>query len=251
MADEKQLLNLNEDNLPVFGDPNGAHDLGDAAHNVFTLLYCGWTSLEPLKALEMLTDTNNWPLRSNQPYWWHGRPGRCSRDLLTPYLCYVAAHNPAYFTRLKSALKKHAYLLADNSVPNFRYPTREEHALKSTPDVPYEPQHKLPDFLGPDIWAIVLRGTCKQSTFKVLIYPVLCFLDLHLLGAALLQHYRQETDLRNLALKMHFSSTYLPTIVSKLAMYIFKRSNPLRAFATHWQKPGEPRVDLYMSKLFA
>ncbi len=215
---------------------------------------------ESTDAIELLKSADGWPRRSPDAVWWHGRPGRCSRDSLTPLVCFLVAssnakHKPAW-SSIVDTLSSKNYLRANNIKPNHRYDTPEEHKALSTPDVPFEPQSQSPDYIGPDIWSLLLRGGFRQEfgagatlpKFSVL-YPLLCVLDLHHLGNAILLRYKPKTDLRNQLLKTHCAAHISPTFISRLAWRVFLRSNPGATINAWCSKIGEPRWDLLATHL--
>lgn len=244
--------------LPSFLGSNGTYEQGDTGHNTFTLLYCGWREIALKKHyFRVLTTQDGWPRRSPNANRWYGRAKRCSRDLLTPCLIYAAfRHDLPHFSSLLCAMAKHGFLFANNTIRNHVYEHQYEHTKKATPDVPWRPNWKLPDLLGPDIWAILLRGMCLRSpraTYLAL-YPTLCALDVqNLLAALWLRLWGRQgiCDERNLALKVHFSGTYRPTLVSSLTMWLYGQTKPCDNFKAYWTQPGQPRVDLWMCKLFS
>ncbi len=250
---------------PIYGLPSHMPDFGqgDTGHDTFTILYCCQFTgqlppVDATKALWALTSPDNWPRRSPDTALWYGKPNRCSRDLLTPYLAFVASRAsvaPTRYKRLMHAMALHGFLFADNSKPNYRYDTLEEHLKRATPDVPFEPQKQLRDFLGPDIWSMCLRGSLVHSPGlgKLLVaYPLLMVLDLQgLLNAILSLCQRSNMNQRNAALKQHFAYWHYPTLLSVASYWLYRLSKPTKAFKAYWGQPGEPAVDVYMCELFS
>lgn len=243
--------------LPSFRGSDGTFEQGDTCANLYTLAYCG--ALIPNDSV--LLGADGWPLRSPDATRWYGRAGRCSRDQLTPYLLYYAtkkssAKNCRNWKLVVKALARHAFVLANNHVRNHVYENELEHIAKATPDVLWKPQWKLPDFLGPDIWAILVRGMAHRHRWLApVLHPVLMTLDMHNLTAVALTAYQAwrgtaDIDQRNLALKVHFAAHQSPTIVSKLTYWMYKKLKPAQYFVKWWSKPGEPQIAPFMAKLF-
>lgn len=253
--------------LPSYLGRNGIYDGGDTCANTFTVLYCAkhmemqdylaiHKLLDSRRSVELLTSADGWPRRSPDDAKWYGRPGRCSRDQLTPYLAFVAVSKwSTVWKPLLLAIAKHCFIFANNSRRNFVYDSPEEHAAKSTPDVPYRPEPKTPDFIGPDVWQIVVRGVALRSPecLRPLFYLPLALLDLHGLGAALLTKFKPRklpSDERNQGIKTHFAATYLPTIVSILSYKIYSSTEPNTAFKSFWTQAGEPEIYKVMTALY-
>lgn len=231
-------------NLPSFLLRDGTFEQGDTGHNAYTVLYCepNVAYAEHCKAL--LFSADGWPRRSPDVNHWYGLPERCSRDLLTPVLCYAVAHDRALFWQLVCVMSTKCFLFADNPVPNYAFNAHKR---------------KLSDVLGPDIWAVVLRGLIRHApgpnwlrkALELTAAWLLCALDLHGLVRAVLRLLKPGShDQRNSALKHHLCGTLLPTPISRLALLLYRASKPCKAFTAWWTKPGEPRIDTYMRKLF-
>lgn len=243
--------------LPSFYS-RGVYEMGDTVHNYASLLYCGYQDADQDAKLALLCSSDGWPRRSPDATYWHGRAHRCSRDALTPYLIFAASRPEAgLWSPLLHCMLTHGFLFANNTIRNHVYETEAEHKLKSTPDVAWKPGWKVPDLLGPAIWAICLRGALLRTTgllspLKALVVPLLCILDVQGLCSATATKYARNPsqDQRNQALKVHFSATYVVTPISKLTYAIYKSTEPRRAFEAWWGKAGEPQLAPYMAKLF-
>lgn len=247
---EKLLLNLDKYGLPCRLEANGVLEGGDSGHNAFTLLYINPLALPRHTVLQHLTSPDGWPRRSPDESKWYGRPKRCSRDLLTPALIFTAVYAHQRFMQYFWACSKHLWCFSNNVKPNFRYDTPSEHAALSTPDVPFEPQWKLPDLLGPDVWSIFIRGLMLQKSWAMILWPLLLILDLQGLLAALLFAYKPALDARNLTLKLHFAAFHYRTPVSALTWFIYGLCQPWKQHTAFWTQPGEPRIDLHINRLF-
>lgn len=240
--------------LPSYLGRNGIYDQGDTCANTFSILYVE-PYVEPSALLVLLTTEDNWPVRSPDDNKWYGRPGRCSRDQLTPYLCYVASQKSTdkYFYSVLKAMSKHAFCFANNYVRNFVYEDEQEHLRKSTSDVKWRPNWKLPDFLGPDIWQIWARGLILRNGIWNILRPILWLGDLQNFCAVLPYVFKPRvgvTDERNLGLKVHFAAHFVPTWLSKLTYKLYKSTKPQVAFTRFWTQPGEPAVHIFMNRLY-
>lgn len=90
---------------------------------------------------------------------WYGDWNRFSRDQAIAFL--IGMFNVhLYVDALKFFLRHltRGLLFMTNTRHNFQYKTKEEHLLKSTPDVEWDYSWKLPDLTGPEFWNIYLRG---------------------------------------------------------------------------------------------
>lgn len=253
---QENSLNLHPEYLlPYYKGKNGVLDGGDCAANTFSVLYVDSLALNADRALSLLTTADGWPVRSPDTNHWSGREKRCSRDQLTPYLCYTASNQSAneWFYMLLKTMAKHGFLFANNSIRNFVYETEVEHLQKSTPDVAWRPGWKLSDFLGPDIWQIWARGLQIRSRWYGWLTPIILLGDLQNFCAVLpyLAKKRQGvTDERNLGLKVHFAANYAPNMLSKFTYKLYKSTKPQEAFTKFWTQPGEPAVHVFMNRLY-
>lgn len=235
-------LNLDAWRLPCYRLPTELEG-GDSGHNLYTMAYCAYhrpglpMPISMLRAKQLLFSPDGWPRRHPDSTKWYGEPRRCSRDLLTPVLCFYSlpkAHTG--FWPLIRTMAKHAFLFANNPVPNYAFNSHKR---------------KVPDFLGPDIWSIALRGMMLRKLWLRALYPVLLLLDLHTLFSACYTLWgKPKSDQRNQALKTHFAAYYLATPISRLAFYVYNKSQPTAAFKAWWGSGGEPRIDRYMCSLY-
>lgn len=253
---QENSLNLHPEYLlPYYKGKNGVLDGGDCAANTFSILYVQpmFRDIDANTALFLLTTADKWPVRSPDSSKWCGRRNRCSRDQLTPYLCYVAAYDHKYFYSVLIAMAKHGFLLANNSVRNFVYEDEQEHALKATKDVAWRPNWKLPDLLFADIWQIWARGLILRNGIWNILRPILWLGDLQNFLAVLPYVFKPRvgvTDERNLGLKVHFATHFVPTLLSKITYRLYKQTKPQEAFTKFWTQPGEPAVHTFMNRLY-
>jgi hypothetical protein len=89
---------------------------------------------------------------------------------------------------------------------------------------------KLPDITDPSIWGAIIRGL----NLKIL-WPLLLLSDLILVGNALMMLYGSPTDDQNTYQMLLLQSNYiLSTPVSKLALWIYKKTNPISALNAYF-----------------
>ncbi len=250
---------LDSNGLVCFlGSDGVTKDGGDTHANEFTLLYCQNVTVDNYFLYKVMCGPDGVPRRHPDTTKWYGRPNRQSRDQLIPRICWAAKwHKQDYFF-LCGLLAPRLFLFAFNTKRNFVYDSPDEHTRLSTPDVPYNPAWKLPDLIGPNVHAVLLRGCINHTSnsakwpLLALIYPLLHLLDLYNLVAVLmlLFGFDKSNDQRNLALPVHCSSTVYPTPISYLTLCLFKLCKPKKIFELHWGQPGEPPIHKVISKLF-
>lgn len=113
--------------------------------------------------------------------------------------------------------------------------------------LPEEAPWKLPDFTGPDIWALYLRSFGAWSWIA---FPVLCVLDLQMLiNAVNIRYVKKEKEhVLNFLGKFFASREYVPTPVSWVTKLLVSKTQMHSALKLYWdgwrQNPG-------MSKLFS
>lgn len=250
-------------------EDDGTMDGGDTANNEFIRHYCEHVTNQavPLAVEHSLNSLYNVAsksyVRHPDPAKWYSAPDRFSRDQLTPLLHFLAlppTSKPAaqHWKHLLRAMAKRCFLFAWNTRRNFQYPTLAEHLAKSTPDVKWNYKWKLPDFLGPSIWATVLRGAANrlpllgQVIAYVALFPVLCVLDVENLLSSVHRRWFSLSDIhQNHAISVDFSYRFLPTPVSVAARLIYTKNTLAYAVHTFYAiKPQEPPMDVYLLKLY-
>lgn len=238
-SDASNPLNLDPVwQLPHFMLRDGTLDGGDTGHNAYTILYCAPNELYAEHCDSLLFSADGWPRRSPDESRWYGKPGRCSRDLLTPVLCCAVRHDAKLFWHLIGVMSTKCFLFANNPVPNYEFNAHKR---------------KMSDVLGPDIWAVCLRGLLQHgSSGWQLLRPLLWACDVHGLLRAVLHLLKPGSqDQRNSALKHDLGNRVHPTLISKLAYRIYLTTRPRDAFRRWWSYPGEPRIDAYMCDLYS
>lgn len=159
---------------------------------------------------------------------WHG----CmSRDQLTGLIGMLVKHGEV-MALLRMITHHMCWLML------FSYNTRTNGT--KTPD------WKWPDFTGPDIWAMYLRGFGKVSK---LFYPILLILDLHLLINVVLTNRETDEDVISLMMKYQVSQEFTPTSVSKLADQLMDKelmASKLDSYWSGWRQ--QPRMAELMKR---
>lgn len=271
----KQLYDYKDQYGLICTKSNGQFDGGDTLANEFTVIYAlQHTRNKPEydRQVALLQPISGQWIRHCDATKWYSNPECTSRDQLTPVLAFLACTPSAknLFYSLVKKLATRGFLFAFNCRRNFQYPTLELHQQRSTPDVIWNYGWKMPDILGPDIWAIIARGilqhtrgSVKQILFSTLLRPIIWLGDLQLLGAAIISQYkfrfkvhlgvgRQgiDHDDRNQAIKTHFAKTYTATYLSKLSSMVYGTARPLFCFKSFWSPDAEPPIDKFISLLY-
>jgi len=270
----KQLSDYKDDYGLICTKPNGQFDGGDTLANEFTVLYVQALQGNADARLQiiLLRESGRWRRHCDVTKWYAGT-NRTSRDQLTPLMAFLVAHKPSkdLYWELVRSLACRGFLFAFNTRKNFQYPTLLEHQQKSTPDVDWNYKWKVPDVLGPDIWALLARGAIEQAPnrviqilFSALLRPILWLGDLQLIGAALVSQYKFkfkahkgtgragiDHDDRNQALKTDVAQRFSPTLLSKVAGLIYGTARPLACFASFWASEEEPPIDKFISLLYS
>lgn len=176
------------------------------------------------------------PLRHPDSTQWYGRPKRFSRDQLISFICgLIIQENPWLLKRLFKQHAKRGFLTAWNTMRNFVYETEEEHKLKSTPDVPWDPSWKFPDPTLFEVWGLWIRAMHAWY-----LYPLLFIFDLETLGGALTWRWiRTDRVCRNHLLVLHVTRYRYPTPVSWLARKVTPVDDLIQRWSEHCQDTGE------------
>lgn len=115
--------------------------------------------------------------RHPDPDFWGSDPRNCSRDQLTPVICFQAlmshqsptmgaTHRKLLWNLLKACLKR--FMFAQNIYPNWVDPRTEK------------VNRKTPDFINFDLWGVFARGFLG-TRWVLFAWPVIVFADLFLL----------------------------------------------------------------------
>jgi hypothetical protein len=216
--DEKGLVVQKKD-ATGFGD--GGDSLNRSSVTVFLSRLSGPTPLLDCHDVDLILGNGDGRFRRSwHPDKWYNNFDRTSRDQLTPLVIMGGNLNmrpmlkQIFFNHLKRGL-----LFAYNTRRNFMYPTLEEHQRLSTPDVAWDYSWKVPDFTGPEFWALYIRGfECK------LLYPLLYLFDIHTALGALVLRYQKEVDVINHAVVLEYAKVRMDTFWMKLARKLTPRT---------------------------
>jgi hypothetical protein len=164
--------------------------------------------------------------------------GCISRDQLTGILLALIAQKKRAATL--ALLIDHMFrlfLFAYNTIPNGADPATSK--------------RKIPDLTLFDIWALEIRalGPCG-----LLLYPVLCVFDLHVLFAILLDRTgfnREDNDVINLAGKLIAGKEHLPTPISLLAYKLADKKSLIERIKSYWSgfRDNKGFIPLYEERL--
>jgi len=230
--------------LPCAVLPNGIKDGGDSA----AIAGNAWAVNKMAVTTDFFMNSKG-PVRHPNAYMWYGRPNRFSRDQLIAVLCGLCMKVSKHWGAVERASVVWALhylwawhlgrflLFTDNTKRNFVYDSPEEHRLKATPDVPYRPEWKMPDFTGPEIWALWIR--CWRAKW---LWPLLIILDLETLASAISWRFfrRNDTVARNHLLITLVSTSVMPTPTSWLAKWITPVEELKNRWRLHCDQHGEP-----------
>lgn len=197
--------------------------------------HCSWQDWDDARTrynnvIGRLNYSKGWSLRRHPDTTkWYGDVDRMSRDQLTSNIVALGFANKVFLRQMLVQHIKRALLFTTNTRKNFQYKTLEEHLAKSTPDVKWDYKWKLPDITFSSIWAAYIRGLDMN-----LLSFLLPLLDLELLIGSLITLYKTKKDPQfcdhlshqMLILQAHHK---MPSFVSKLAMWVYKKANPQRA----------------------
>lgn len=177
-------------------------------------------------------------IRHPDPTRWYSDPRNVSRDQLTPVIGWnsLMANSPSevfckegrkqQWFLLKACLKR--YMFAQNIYPNWVDPRTEE------------VKKKTPDFITPDLWAVMARAWI-DTPWMPLALPVILLGDLFLVFSAMLKVWGptaidvnggwpkfkaqgpNDVDDDNINNILMVTQYVFPTVFSNLARYIYKK----------------------------
>ena len=148
---------------------------------------------------------------------WTSDFDRYSRDQATPNVCamgLLGLHKQLFFHLLAHVLRLGFFFnIRKNGT------TKENHGTKYANGTRTRNYNvRVPDIAGPSFWAIYFRGF---TWLGVLVYPILCFLDIELLlGSILWRYYRKGNDVLNYLCLTRYARARLPTPLSWLALKV-------------------------------
>ena len=226
---------------PVFNliaQPPPGYDPGDTAqregmyatgiHLLHRLGKCSdeeyeFTKVRYEEVLSRLSDPFNegFLRRYPDPAYWGGQSDRFSRDQAIPNVVAMGFMNRQRLSRFFwGHLKSRGLLFMTNTRDNWAWqPGHPE----------YDPQKykwKLPDVTLFSFWALYVRAFRNYA-----LYPLLLFLDLEMLGSVLIKCFwygkdKSKNDDLNLQIEMLQSMAVMPTPVSKLAVWAYRKFRP-------------------------
>jgi hypothetical protein len=164
--------------------------------------------------------------------------GCISRDQLTGILLALIAQKKRVATL--ALLLDHMFrlfLFAYNTIPNGADPETSK--------------RKMPDLTLFDIWALEIRSL---GLFGLILYPLLCVFDLHVLFAVLIDRIgfnRKDNDVINLAGKLIAGKEHLPTPISLLAFKLADKRSLMVRITDYWSgfRDNKGFIPLFEGKL--
>lgn len=216
------MMPIDSNGLPGTLGENHRFDGGDTAAILGTIV-----ALEPAEGYArswatktiMLISAAGYPRRHPDLSKWYGMNDRFSRDQLLPLIC--AAIRFKDHPDLNLFFQAHAqrwFLFAWNSRKN------------GAVDAP----KKMPDFTGPEIWALWIRYREPWWGFAVL-----WIFDGELLVGAFLWRWREDRVCRNHMLSAIFSRRYRPTITSRIAFALTDFKGLIERWRAHCEAVRE------------
>jgi hypothetical protein len=205
---------------------------------------------------------DGWSLRRHpDPTKWYHDTNRMSRDQWVPNIIALGALNRRLLRKMTLQHLRRGGLFTTN--------TRENGAIRSNnssmslwqklkysvglynPGVPCY-AWKLPDITDPSIWGALVRGLNIR-----LLWPLLLLTDWILVIGAVGTYYQTKsgtvTDDQNTQQMLLLQSHYaMPTPVAKLAMWIYKKTNPQTALDAYFAPENNgPRMDDVYREIWA
>lgn len=215
-----------------------------------------------LGIISNLTYASIWSLRRHpDTSKWYNDPNRMSRDQLISNICALGFTSKWTLFKLFLGNICRAMLFTTN--------TRENGAISSNnpamsvwqrigyvfglynPGVPNY-AWKIPDLTDLSIWAAYIRGLRAWP-----LYPLLCVLDGQMLGGALITLYETDKTTASddqlseqmLLLQSNYS---MPTPLSKLTVWIYKKTNPQAALNAYFAPANDgPAMNQIYAEIWA
>lgn len=138
------------------------------------------------------------PVRNPDTTMWYSNPNTTSRDQLKAFITYGVLLNRLALNVIFKQHLKRLLLFAYNTRRNWQYPTAAEHAAAQLngvigQDVVWNYKWKMPDFCGPEIWALYVRGFRFYP-----LYPLLPILDIETLLGVIIKYFnKKDVDVMN------------------------------------------------------
>lgn len=201
---------------------------------------------------------NGWSLRRHpDPTKWYHDTNRMSRDQWVPNIVSLGIVNRGLLWKMAfehllrfglfTTNTRENGAIQDNNPPMSLWQRIKYAVGLYNPGVPTY-AWKLPDITDPSIWGAIIRGL----DLKIL-WPLLLLSDLVLLGGALMMRYGNPSDDQNtyqmLILQSHFC---MSTPISKLAMWIYKKTNPMNALNAYFAPANDgPAMNKIYEEIWA
>lgn len=152
-------------------------------------------------------------------YYNHAWDGVMSRDQLTGTIgALIAKENYKAGERMLKHHAKRGFLFAYNTRPNGEDPKTAK--------------WQLPDITGPDMLACMLRAAFP---WNILLYPLLCILDLHVLIATIVHRYSGfDDDPISFAMKYMITTNHCVTPAGALTRKVLDRDKLLHEIKEYW-----------------
>lgn len=206
----------------IGGNIEGGDSANWMAHLLYVMpIWMGWTAIKYAYTFEV--GPGEWvrhPNPERSRYGWAATPKiTISRDQLTGILCLLA----------KNKMTKQILRLFKEHCDN--YMLRSFNTINNGED-PATAKRKTPDFTGPDIWALYVRGISPKGWISHLF---LCFCDLHLLGGAIsIRCSPSRTDVISHCIKLALANDVRPTFVIKLTNKVHSLKDLSSRLHNYW-----------------
>lgn len=217
-------------------------DGGDSCAHGCAILYA---AVRTMKLIPLLNLMRKYPsalevelglyCRHPNPDKWYSRNDTFSRDQLTPLIAYLSIIGVmAPIRRLFKQHLKRGLLFAWNTREIDSYPGQDNY------------KWKIPDITGPEIWAMWIRAFNCYT-----LYPLLFLFDIQTLISSILYRFKltDSTLQMNHVLMVDFSNEVMPTLISKLAKWIYGKETPKAALTKSWGPEWQPPVDDFLIRL--
>jgi hypothetical protein len=143
--------------------------------------------------------------------------GCISRDQLTGIMCGLIGEGDCEaMSRLVLHWALSGFLFSYNTIHNGRVPGSEK--------------PKLPDFTGPEMWALAIRGL----KWGYLLYPLLVIFDLHMLISTVIRRLTFDKDPINYTGRLIVSQERLPTPISRLTWALCDKVKLRKEIRGYW-----------------
>lgn len=221
-------------------------DFGDGCHRIMMHLIlqvwngCPYTWNEETifysykiakKSLECENSPNKYR-RHPDPDWWYSDCDRFSRDQAIALTIAMGTFKDK--PSLKGFAKNHKFLMT-NTMPNGVWKDPDEHAEKAARWVFWTDKKKLPDFTGPKLWSVYIRGLDLWW-----LYPLLCVFDVLLVLNAINRRFTKDKDPLNHFLTLEYAQRKYKTPMSILADHVDNKLKVIEDAEHYFDRVGLP-----------